>query len=72
MLGLSSKFLPFEAKIFEAIARALPSGPSELMSKQLAVVNKVQRLLEWNEIEFYCMRWFRVRWLGERTIPAPG
>jgi len=29
---------------------------------QVACINKVQRLLEWNEIEFYCMRFLKIRW----------
>ena len=58
----SRKLLPYEAAILEAVGRHLPSALAELLSKQLAVVNKVQRLLEWNEIELYCMRWFKVRW----------
>jgi hypothetical protein len=65
----SSKLLPFEVAILQAVARTLPERLSELLSQQLAVVNKVQRLLEWNEIEFYCMRWFKVRWPDHVLFP---
>jgi len=61
----SPKLLPYEVAVLEAVASSLPAELSELLSKQLAVVNRVQRLLEWNEIELYCMRWFKVRWPQE-------
>ena len=65
----SRKLLPYEVAIFEAVAHQLPPGLSALLWKQLAVVNKVQRLLEWNEIELYCMRWFKVRWPENVLFP---
>lgn len=34
-------------------------------SAQVDSINKVQRLLDWKEIEFYCMSWFKVRWPQE-------
>jgi hypothetical protein len=48
--------------ILGSIGPALPEGQRDLFVKQLAHINKVQRLLDWNEIEFYCMSWFKVRW----------
>ena len=65
----SPKLLPYEVAILEAVGSSLPTALSELLSKQLAVVNKVQRLLEWTEIELYCMRWFKVRWPEEVLFP---
>jgi hypothetical protein len=65
----SPKLLPFEVAILQAVGRALPERLSELLSLQLAAVNKVQRLLEWNEIELYCMRWFKVRWPEQVLFP---
>lgn len=65
----SPKLLPYEVAILEAVGTGLPTAFSELLSKQLAVVNKVQRLLEWNEIELYCMRWFKVRWPPDVLFP---
>jgi hypothetical protein len=40
----------------------LPSLLKSAYTLQLQNINKVQRPLEWNEIEFYSMRFFRVRW----------
>jgi hypothetical protein len=65
----SPKLLPYEVAILDAVGRSLPAALSELLSKQLAVVNKVQRLLEWNEIELYCMHWFKVRWPQDVLFP---
>mgnify|MGYP003577761447 CR=1 FL=1 len=56
------KLLPYEVAVLEAVGDSLPRALCGLLMKQLAVVNKVQRLLEWNEIELYCMRWFKVHW----------
>jgi hypothetical protein len=62
MLKFSKKFLPFERAILEAVHGALPAAPAQLLRDQVACMNKVQRLLEWNEIELYCMHWFKVHW----------
>jgi hypothetical protein len=56
------KLLPFERTILTSVAEALPGELKKLFGAQLTHINKVQRLLEWKEIEFYCMRWFKVRW----------
>jgi hypothetical protein len=56
------KFLPFELAILEAVGQVLPAALAGQLARQVAAVNKVQRLLEWHEIELYCMRWFKVRW----------
>ena len=65
----SPKLLPYELAILKAVGSSLPAALSELLLKQVAVVNKVQRLLEWNEIELYCMRWFKVRWPQDVLFP---
>jgi hypothetical protein len=57
-----TKLLPFESCILNAVAAALGAEWKTLYASQLACINKVQRLLKWNEIEFYCMRLFKVRW----------
>lgn len=61
----SGQLLPFELKLLEAAATTLSSSDVALFSKQVACINKVQRLLDWKEIEFYRMRWFRARWPEE-------
>jgi hypothetical protein len=57
-----TRLFPFEQAILRGIGLALPDAQRHKFSEQLAHINKVQRLLEWNEIEFYCMRWFKVQW----------
>jgi hypothetical protein len=66
---LSSELLPHELAILEAVGKGLPASTSTLLAKQVAAINKVQRLLEWNDIELYCMRWFKVRWPTEVLFP---
>ncbi len=64
-----AKLLPFEQTILNTVAAALPDGYCERFGEQVAQINKVQRLLEWNEIEFYCMRWFKVHWSPDVLFP---
>jgi len=56
---------PFESSILNGVGAALPESMSGAYTSQLRNINKVQRLLDWNEIEFYCMRFFKVRWPEE-------
>lgn len=56
------KLLPFEQAILSGISATLQGSQRDLFAKQVSHINKVQRLLDWREIEFYCMRWFKVRW----------
>ncbi|WP_233151927.1 hypothetical protein, partial [Pelomonas sp. KK5] len=55
-------FLPFESAILGAVGSSLSDDLRGPFLEQMASINKVQRLLDWKEIEFYCMRWFKVRW----------
>ncbi len=64
-----AKLLPFEQAILTTVAAALPDGYREQFAKQVLQINKVQRLLEWNEIEFYSMRWFKVHWRPDVLFP---
>lgn len=59
---IANRLLQFEAKLLEATAAALRPSEADLLSKQVACINRVQRILDWKEIEFYCMRWFRAHW----------
>ena len=60
-----ARLFPFEQAILNAVGEALHPPMRRLYEAQVACINKVQRLLEWHEIEFYCMRFFRVRWPPE-------
>lgn len=57
--------LPVEESILRGIESSLPMAQRVRFSEQCARINKVQRLLDWNEIEFYCMCWFKVQWPAE-------
>jgi len=61
-MKMSRRFLGFETACLEAVHSALPSNAAELFAEQVQSINKIQRLLEWKEIEFYSMRWFKVAW----------
>ena len=62
LTGLSHQFQRFEVVCLEAIYEAMPKASGELFAAQVRGVNKIQRLLDWKEIEFYSMRWFKVHW----------
>ncbi|MFG6417072.1 hypothetical protein ACG02S_24560 [Roseateles sp. DC23W] len=66
--GTMASLLPFEQAILRGIEVGLPVELRIKYSEQLAHINKVQRLLDWNEIEFYRMRWFKVRWPSEARV----
>lgn len=57
-----SALLPFETTILSVIGAALPVELRDKYLEQVQNINKIQRLLQWHTIEFYCMRWFKVRW----------
>ena len=80
-----ARLLPFEQTILRTVEAVLPPEQRAKYSEQVAHINKVQRLLEWNEIEFYCKRWFKIQWppdllfgnrsefeLGSGTLTASG
>lgn len=60
-----AKLLPFEKDILSSLCAAISPELRDQYSAQVESINKVQRLLDWKEIEFYCMRWFKVRWPRE-------
>lgn len=65
-------YTPVEETILLAIAEALPIGSRKLMLSQMRATNKVQRTLDWTEINFYCMRSGKVRWPPEVAFPNSG
>jgi hypothetical protein len=66
------RFLPLERAVLASIDRVLPRAAAQLMRQQVACVNKIQRLLEWQEVELYCVRWFRARWPEHVLFPNRG
>lgn len=56
------KLLPFEQAVLGGIGSMLQGSQRDQFADQVSHINKVQRLLDWREIEFYCMHWFKVRW----------
>ena len=57
---LFSRFSPVEKTLLEAVEKALPGEEARLFRSQLGAVNQVQRILDWTEIDFYCLRFMRV------------
>ena len=65
MFGFKSQLLPFEKQILEEIGSGLTIEDQDKFQAQIACINKVQRLLKWNEIEFYSMQFLKVHWPAE-------
>ncbi len=59
---LPKPLLPCERLILSQVGAALPRKLRGPYNEQLQLINKVQRLLDWHEVEFYRMHWFRVNW----------
>src|SRR5438105_9880423 len=53
---------PWEKRLLATLAGGLAGKHRDILTNQIAAVNKVQRLLEWVEIDVYCMRHGRVSW----------
>lgn len=49
----SSRLNPIEAQIIEALASALNGKAGDLLRSQVALINKVQRLDQDREVDFY-------------------
>lgn len=62
---IGAKLHSFEEVVLAAVGERLPEADRPRYLAQLRCINKVQRNLEWNQIEFYCMRFFKVRWPDE-------
>ncbi len=68
----SSQLLSFESQLLAAVAEVVPSEWRSLLLEQVSCINHVQRLLDWKEIEFYCKKWFCVRWPEHLLFPERG
>ena len=64
-LKFSRRFLPFERQVLSAAWELMNPRGRLLLAGQIRHVNRIQRLLDWTELELYCMRWFRVSWPAE-------
>lgn len=60
-----TKLSAFETAVLTGVGAGLPVRRRKQFDSQVARINRVQRLLDWHEIEFYCMRWFRIAWPAE-------
>jgi hypothetical protein len=50
------RFTPIEESILSEVGRVLPDNCREKFVRQRQAINKVQRILDWTEINFYSMR----------------
>jgi hypothetical protein len=55
-------YSPVEQSILNAVALALPPDQQDKIQRQIASVNRVQRILDWTEINLYCARRGKVAW----------
>jgi hypothetical protein len=56
------RFTPIEESILAEVEHVLPAACREKFVKQRRAINKVQRILDWTEINFYSMRDGTVNW----------
>jgi hypothetical protein len=59
---LLKTFTPVEERLLEEISEALPEHIRDVYLKQTHSINKVQRYLDWTEINFYHLRRGRPDW----------
>ena len=71
-LVFDGRFHPFERTVLEGVYLALPEPTGAKFAAQVRCINKIQRLLDWREIEFYAMRWFKVTWPPELLFDEKG
>ncbi|MBC9248862.1 hypothetical protein A9179_01100 [Pseudomonas alcaligenes] len=62
MADFPARLLPYERLILAQVGAGLPARLRQPFAEQVQLINKVQRLLDWREVEFYRMRWLRVNW----------
>jgi hypothetical protein len=56
------RFTPIEEAVFAEVEKALPAGCKEKFVRQRQAINRVQRILDWTEINFYSVRRGAVNW----------
>ncbi len=62
-------FTPVEEQILQLVGDTLPDDHRSLFYSQVKSINKVQRTLDWTEINFYCMEFGKVRWNPNLLFP---
>lgn len=55
-------FTPVEERLLAEFVKLLPAGAATTVKSQIASFNKVQRLLDWSEINFYHLRKGKPAW----------
>ena len=57
------RYTQLEQSVLEAVRSRLPDSAAGLFQQQIDAVNHIQRILDWEEIDLYVMRFpKRVRW----------
>jgi hypothetical protein len=59
---LFCRFTPVEERLLAEFTKLLPSGVAEKVQSQIAAFNRVQRLLDWTEVNFYHLRRGKPAW----------
>jgi hypothetical protein len=73
ILATSRKYTPLETALLDAVQANLPGQTAELIRKQRASINHIQRILDWEEIDFYHLRFpRRVHWDPAILFPNMG
>jgi hypothetical protein len=62
------QFLPFEQHVLSATWRLLNEKGRALFVEQVKRINKIQRPLDWREINFYSMHWFKLKKWPEEVL----
>ena len=65
-------FTPVEKAILEAVADSIPSEARPKIRRQIQSINRVQRILDWTEINLYCARRGKVAWPDEAMFDNQG
>lgn len=58
------RFTPVESAVLNSVVEVLPVDASATCEQQIAAVNRVQRYLDWTEINLYCIKNGRPNWVG--------
>jgi hypothetical protein len=65
-------FTPVEIAVLDSVVAALPAAAAATCKEQVASITKVQRHLEWTEINFYRITHGRPDWTGVPLFPDRG
>lgn len=65
-------FTPVEEAILEAVADSIPPEAEPKIRRQIQSINRVQRILDWTEINLYSARRGKVTWPDESLFDNQG